>query len=128
MLSAGTLLAAHVSNLRNLNLGFQRDSVLLVALDPSRSGYERLQLSSLYRDLLARLDAIPGVRASTLSGMTPISAQAAALINVDGVNGRQRIGAVCRWRNRAAMFQTYGTPLIASPLFVRRRGPRTGGD
>ena len=119
MLSAGTLLAAHVSNLRNLNLGFQRDSVLLVALDPSRSGYERLQLSSLYRDLLARLDAIPGVRASTLSGMTPISgAGGSRFVNVDGVEERPED------RRRVSLnpiapqyFETYGTPLIAGRDF-----------
>jgi putative ABC transport system permease protein len=119
MLSAGTLLAAHVSNLRNLNLGFQRDSVLLVALDPSRSGYERLQLSSLYRALLARLDAIPGVRASTLSGMTPISgAGGSRFVNVDGIDERPED------RRRVSLnpiapqyFDTYGTPLIAGRDF-----------
>ena len=119
MLSAGTLLAAHVSNLRNLNLGFQRDSVLLVAVDPSRSGYERLQLSSLYRDLLARLDGIPGVRASTLSGMTPISgAGGSRFVTVDGVNERPED------RRRVSLngiapryFETYGTPFIAGRDF-----------
>jgi predicted permease len=119
MLSAGTLLAAHVSNLRNLNLGFQRDSVLLVALDPSRSGYERLQLSNLYRDLLARLDAIPGVRASTLSGMTPISgAGGSRFVNVDGVDERPEDRRRVSLNSIAPQyFDTYGTPLIAGRDF-----------
>jgi hypothetical protein len=59
MLSTAGVLVSHLSNLRNLNLGFDRHSVLLVTLDPSRSGYERLQLSNRYRDLLNRLQAIP---------------------------------------------------------------------
>ena len=39
LLSAAGLFVGHLSNLRNVDLGFQRDSVLLVTLDPSSSGY-----------------------------------------------------------------------------------------
>jgi putative ABC transport system permease protein len=120
MLSAAGLLVTHLSNLRNLNLGFERHSVLLVSLDASRSGYERLQLSSLYRDLLGRLEALAGVRAATVSGMTPISgAGGSRFVNVDGVTERPED------RRRVSLnpvapnyFKTYGTPLIVGRDFA----------
>jgi hypothetical protein len=36
LLSAAGLFVGHLSNLRNLDLGFQRDHILLVTLDPAR--------------------------------------------------------------------------------------------
>ena len=41
LLSAAGLFVGHLSNLRNVNLGFQRDSLLLVTLNPQGSGYQR---------------------------------------------------------------------------------------
>jgi predicted permease len=120
MVSAAGVLVTHLSNLRNLNLGFERHSVLLMTLDSTRSGYERLQLSSLYRELLLRLEAIPGVRAATVSGMTPISgAGGSRFVNVDGVTERPED------RRRVSLnpvapnyFKTYGTPFIAGRDFA----------
>jgi predicted permease len=120
ILSAAGVLVSHLSNLRNLNLGFDRQSVLLVALDPSQSGYERLQLSNRYRDLLSRLQTIPGVSAATLSATTPISGAGGALfVNVDGVPERPEdrryvsINAVA-----PKFFATFGTPLLAGRDFA----------
>ena len=48
LLSAAGLFVRHVSSLE-WDLGFQRDSVLLVTLDPSRSGYQRDQLPASTR-------------------------------------------------------------------------------
>jgi putative ABC transport system permease protein len=85
LLSAAGLFVRHVSNLRNLDLGFKRDSVLLVTVDPARSGYQRVQLSHLYEELLGRLEAIQGVRSATLSGITPIQRGAASrFVRVEG--------------------------------------------
>jgi putative ABC transport system permease protein len=120
MLSGAGLLVTHLSNLRNSNLGFDRESVLLVTLDATRSGYERLQLSGLYRDLLGRLEAVPGVRAATMSGMTPISgAGGSRFVNIDGVAER------FEHRRRVSLnpiapnyFTTYGTPLISGRDFA----------
>jgi len=120
MLSTAGVLVSHLSNLRNLNLGFDRHSVLLVTLDPSRSGYERLQLSNRYRDLLSRLQAIPGVSAATLSGTTPVSgAGGTRFVNVDGVTERaeDRRYISLNWV-APKYFATFGTPLLAGRDFA----------
>jgi len=109
-------------------LGFDRDRVLLVTLDPSRSGYRRDQLVRPYAQLLERLNAIPGVRSATMSGMTPISGAGA---NRDAaVEGFQARPGELRYltENWVApkYFETLGTPLLAGRdfTFQDEGGPR----
>jgi putative ABC transport system permease protein len=113
-------LAAHLSRLRNADLGFQRQGVLLVSLNPQGSGLDRVKLSSAYRILLDRLEAIPGVTSASLAGVTPIQGGAASrFITVDGFSEdpAQRRRA---WLNWVAprYFETFGTPLLAGRDFT----------
>jgi len=119
LLSAAGLFLGHLSDLRNLNLGFQRDHVLLASLNPSRSGYSGARLSSAYRELLQRLAAIYGVRSATLSGATPISGAAASrFASAEGY--RQKAVETRVFVNWIAprYFETYGTPLVAGRDFT----------
>ncbi len=85
LLSAAGLFIRHLANIEEIDLGFRRDHVLLVKLDPTRSGYSGAQLSRAYQDLLGRLETIPGVRSATLSAPTPLSGAAASrFVNVEG--------------------------------------------
>ena len=130
LLSAAALFVGYLSNLERLNLGFRRDQLLLVTLDPSQSGYKEAQLSSLYQELLGRLEAIPGVRSATLSAMTPISGRGRACYCVS-VEGREE-----KMENHRDMvsinwvapnyFATYGTPFLAGRDFTThdQNGPR----
>ena len=119
LLTAAGLLIGHLSDLRNLNLGFQRDSVLIVNLNPQGSGLNRMQLTRLYRELLDRLHAIPGVRSAALAAVTPIAGGAASrFATVEGYQehpeSRRRL-----WENWVGpkYFETLGTPLVAGREF-----------
>ncbi len=128
--SAAALFVGYLSNLEHRDLGFRRDHLLLVTLDPSRSGYREDQLSRLYPQLLARLEAIPGVRSATLSALTPILGRTRACYCVT-VEGHQE-----KMENHHDMvvinpvapnyFATYGTPLLAGRDFTDQdqNGPR----
>jgi predicted permease len=100
-------------------VGFERDHVVLVTLDPARSGLKRQQLAGLYRDLLARLEAIPGVRSATLCGPTPVSgAGASRFVSVEGYPEKpeERRYVSLAWV-APKYFQTLGTPLLAGRDF-----------
>ena len=85
LLSAAGLFVRNLSNLEHADVGFRRDHVLLVSLDPSRSGYSGQQLSYAYEELLDRLPSIPGVRSVTMSAPTPLSgAGASRFVAVEG--------------------------------------------
>ena len=104
LVTSAAIFLDHLSRLRNLDLGFRSDHVLLVTLEPtlekvarttdSRSapksaevplsfggaesrpvrsgGYQPARLAPFYRTLLPRLEALPGVRAASISGCTPL--------------------------------------------------------
>jgi putative ABC transport system permease protein len=119
LLSVAGLYVRHLSNLRNMNLGFDRTSVLLVSLDMARAAHEREQLAQLYKRLLERFKAVPGVRSATLSGMTPISGAAGSqFVAVDGFEeaptARRRVmlnGVAPKY------FETFGTSLVSGRDF-----------
>jgi predicted permease len=120
LLAAAGLFVRHMLTLRNVGLGFQRESVLLVSLDPAGSGYQRSQLGPIYRHLLERLAAIPGVRSAALSAVTPVSgAGASRFIEVAGFRetAADRRRVVLNWI-APKYFETLGTPLLAGRDFV----------
>jgi predicted permease len=61
MLGAG-LLVRSLERLRSVDLGFQKESVLEVRLNPKPGGYQNLDLNSYHKQLLERVSSIPGVR------------------------------------------------------------------
>jgi predicted permease len=119
LLSAAGLFLRHLSDLRNVDLGFRRDRILLASLNPARSGYTGQRLSAAYRELLDRLVAIPGVRSATLSAATPISGGAASrFATVEGYHpAAPERRAFVNWV-APRYFETYGTPLLAGRGFT----------
>ncbi len=96
LLTAAALFVNHLSNLRNVGLGFDRSSVLLMTIDASRTGYTPEQLSRPYQDLLARIAAIPNVRSATVSAVTPIhGAGASRFVDMVGVQEPPIASARC---------------------------------
>jgi putative ABC transport system permease protein len=119
LLSAASLFVRHLSNLERLDLGFHRDHVLLVTLDPAGSGYNGERLSRAYQELQGRLEAIPGVRSATICGIAPMSGggapRAATVEGYQAKPGERRV----IWENWVApkYFETLGTPLLAGRDF-----------
>jgi predicted permease len=119
LLSAAGLFIRHLSNLEHLDLGFRRDHVLLMTLDPARNGYSPAQLSRAYQELLGHLQAIPGVRSATISGPGPLSgAGASRFVTVEGYPERpeDRRYVSVDWV-APKYFETLGTPLLAGRDF-----------
>jgi predicted permease len=55
-------------------LGFDPDHVLNVTLDPKEVGYDEARTKNFYRDLEARVRALPGVQAVSLAFSVPMGA------------------------------------------------------
>ena len=72
LVGAGLFLRT-LRNLENQNLGFEPRKLLLVQFLPEAAGYLPPQLSSLYDNILERIDALPGVRSATLSSVPVIN-------------------------------------------------------
>ncbi len=119
LLSAAGLFIANLWDLEHADLGFRRDHVLLVTLDPSRSGYSGERLSHTYQDLLDRLEHVPGVRSTSLSAPTPL--QGAGASGLGAFEGFPERPEDRRWISIAYIapkyFETLGTPLLAGRGF-----------
>jgi putative ABC transport system permease protein len=119
LLSAAGLFVHHLSDLQHVDLGFRRDHILLVTLDPSRSGYGREALSHGYQELLGRLEKMPDVHAASLSAPTPLSgAGASGFASAEGYQERpedRRYISVSFVGPK--YFETVGIPLLVGRDF-----------
>jgi predicted permease len=120
ILSAASLFIRHMSYLKHADLGFRRDHVLLVSLDPVRSGLSAERLSLDYQELLGLLARLPGVRSATLCSPTPISGAAESrFINVERRQERREDRRyVSVSRIAPSYFDTLGSPLLAGRDFT----------
>jgi predicted permease len=120
LLSAAGLFVTHLSRMRTDDLGFQRESVLLVSLEPAGSGYTSEQLTVIYRELLDRLPTIPGVQLATLSSITPLSGAGwSRFVTVEGFpEDRERRRYVSLNAVAPKYFDTFRMPLLAGRDFA----------
>ena len=68
LIGAG-LLVRSLQKLRDLDVGFLRENVLLLSLDPGLSGYNAQRAKAFYEGLLERVRTLPGVRAASLASV-----------------------------------------------------------
>jgi predicted permease len=74
LLGAG-LFVRSIQRLRSLDLGFQKESVLEIALNPRPGGYKNVDLNSYHKQLLARVSSLPGVDSVSFGDATIPSPQ-----------------------------------------------------
>ena len=67
------LLVHTLTNLKNLNPGFDTRNTLTFGLDPALAGYKAPQIDNLYRQLQGEISALPGVAAVSYSQMALLS-------------------------------------------------------
>jgi predicted permease len=72
LIGAG-LFVRSLSNLKGLDPGFVREGVLIVDTNPRALGYKSQQVRDYFERVIDRLRAIPGVRATSLANITPLS-------------------------------------------------------
>ena len=119
LLTAAVLFVRHLELLRGPDLGFHPDHVLLLSVDRTNSGYDWNQLSRAYQGLLPRLEAIPGVRSATVTGVSPIRGMGAGrAVTVEGYQAQhgERRRVSLNWV-APRYFETMGQPLLAGRDF-----------
>ncbi|HVM76456.1 MAG TPA: ABC transporter permease [Candidatus Saccharimonadales bacterium] len=119
LVSSAALFVEYLSNLRNLDLGFTRNNLLLVTLDFAHSGYDAAQFSRLSQELVMRLDAIPGVSSATFSTMSPMEGPGASSFVFAKDHPEKRTQTSINYV-ASDYFQTYGTPFLAGRDFSAR--------
>ena len=119
LLVGAGLFVRTLRNYSTLDAGFDRDRLVTVDLDTHLAGYSPAQLTSLYRSLIDRIDAIPGVRsASFLSCEIAAGCGDASDIFLPGVaHSNGETDAQERFVSRD-FFATTAIPLVRGRLFA----------
>jgi macrolide transport system ATP-binding/permease protein len=86
LLVAAGLFVRTLSNLQSIQLGFNRENLLLFELNALQAGHREPEIATFYADLQKRFEAIPGVRHATLSHSSLIGAGRRLPISVSGTS------------------------------------------
>ena len=89
MLVAAGLFVRTLKNLQSVNLGFNRENVLLFAVDASKVGYKDPAISEFYGRLLEQLAAIPGVSSAGIARGSLIGGEDGMPISTVGAPSRR---------------------------------------
>src|SRR5205823_5110906 len=119
LLVGAALFVRTLMNLRHLDLGFDREHVLALRLEPRGSNQKRqngVRLMQLYDGLLGRLRAVPGVRSVSLAGATPLGNENPLMIPVTVAGYVQKPGEDMHVRLLQVYpgyFDTMAIPILA---------------
>ena len=72
LIGAGLFLRS-LHNLRTMDTGFDREDVVQLTMDPTLVGYKAEQLNEFYREVAARVSALPGVRSASFANIGLLS-------------------------------------------------------
>jgi predicted permease len=73
LLTGAGLFARSLVNLQREELGFDRNNLLLLGIDPRLAEYKPVQLATLYQQLLDRLGSLPQVKSVSMATYAPMS-------------------------------------------------------
>jgi predicted permease len=114
LLIGAALFVRTLRNLENQNFGFNPHHLLLFAVDPAKAGYTPERQEQFYRQLLARLQALPGARAASMSEINLVSdAKNSWGISIEGRKPKPGQDMNVDWNNVGpSFFPTMGIPLL----------------
>jgi predicted permease len=119
LVAGATMLARSLDRLEHQDFGFQVPGRVLVELNKPPATYSLPQLQSLYREIEARMDRLPGVRGSGLALYNPLTDNWGELVMVAGhPQPKMNAEAGASWdRVSANYLQNLGVSLVRGRLF-----------
>ncbi|HEV8037896.1 MAG TPA: FtsX-like permease family protein, partial [Bryobacteraceae bacterium] len=120
MLVAAGLFVRTLSNLESIELGFNRQNVLMFQVDARKAGHKDPEIEAFYANLRRRFSEIPGVRSASLSEDSLVQGEHGLPISVRGgppndANFLLTVGP--------AFFTTMQIPILAGRDFEERDRP-----
>jgi predicted permease len=129
LIGAG-LLVRTLQNLRHVDTGFNVNNLLLFSVNPNLIGYKEEKLSTLYKQIFARLESVPGVQSVTFSRHALLAQGATSssvfLAGIVGANGRMvSQGDVYIHQVRENFLEAMGIPLLTGRTLSAQDDART---
>ena len=117
LLVAAGLFVRTLQNLRNIDLGLQRNGLVSFGIDPSRFGLNATRSEAYIRALLERLRATPGIEHASYTWTTSFSSSRGNLLFVrPDASGQQHLAT--QTMVSPGYFATMGIPIVAGRDFT----------
>ena len=120
LLVAAGLFVGTLSNLRDVDKGFNADNLLLFRVQPQLNGYSPRDLAALYSRMMARIEAVPGVEAATVSRHALLGfSRRSDGVTIEGPGPSSDAGALVNVV-APSYFRTMGIPVLLGRTFDDR--------
>jgi predicted permease len=121
LVTSAVLFGRTMWGLRGVDLGFRADHVLTMSVDLVLPGQAAdVSRPAFFRQLLHRVDGLPGVRAASLSVLTPLSGRdtfrSVTTAGFEPVSDEQRVARLNHVSE--AFFRTFDIPIVAGRAFT----------
>jgi len=124
LITGAGLFVRTLRELWNVNMGYDRENVLMLSVDAKLAGYPSDRAGVVYREILAKLRTLPDVKSASASVVRPVDDQFHLVDRVDEVDGRrlpERSVIRIEWNSTSpGYFSTVSTPLLAGRDFEPR--------
>jgi predicted permease len=124
LVTGAGLFVRTLQQLWSINVGYDRENVLMLSVDARLAGYSSQRADAVYREILRRLQALPDVKSAAASIVRPVDDQFNLVDRVDEVDGRRLPEtSVIRtaWNATSpGYFSTIATPVLAGRDFDPR--------
>jgi predicted permease len=117
LVGAGLFLQT-LRNLKNLDAGFRPDGVVIMRVNPAI--YKDLQLANLWKDILERVERLPGVHSLSLSSLSPLDGRDRSVrVEVEGFTPQAELDKDIRLNQVSPGFlETFGIDLLQGRGFA----------
>jgi predicted permease len=124
LVAGAGLFVRTLHQLWNVNVGYDRENVLMFSVDAKLAGYSSDRAGAVYREILRKLQALPGVKSASASIVRPVDDQFYLLDRVNEIDGRElpeRSAIRVAWNATSpGYFSTVSTPLVSGRDFEPR--------
>jgi len=124
LVAGAGLFTRTLQKLWSVNVGYDRDNVLMFSADAKLAGYNPDRAAQLYREILQRLQALPDVRSASASIVRPVDDYFYLVNHVDEIDGRvlpERDFIRVAWNATSpGYFATVQTPVLLGREFEYR--------
>ena len=124
LLVLANLFGRTLRNLEQVDLGFERENIAVLDIDPTSLGYRGERLRTFYDQLLHHARALPGVRSAALSGMTPMGNYSMGISVTSGPGESKPSLFIGLNQVSSGYFTTMGIPLLFGRDFLPEDEPR----
>lgn len=121
LLIAAGLVLRSLGHLQNMNPGFEVDSGVKMSFDIGLQGYDQARGQQFYRQLIERVESVPGVRSASFTNLFPLSLNYSSNgIHIEGQAPVRGVDVPDAMVASVGLkyFETMGIPVLAGRDFI----------